>query len=66
MYKKLFELSRLSNHEICKALDMGHTSRIQYEKAEKISVETFVNFSRKLGIADKDTVLLVVKEMKLI
>jgi len=64
MYKKLFTLSALSNHEICKRLDITHTVRQRFEsKGTKIDLETFVRFSRLLGIPDKDATELVTSEI---
>jgi len=64
MYSKLFKLSTLSNHEICKRLDISHTVRQRFEaKGTKIDLETFVRFSRLLGIPDKDATELVINEI---
>jgi len=64
LYKKLFTLSTLSNHEICKRLDISHTVRQRFEaKGTKIDLETFVRFSRLLGITEKDATELVTSEM---
>jgi len=64
MYKKLFTLSNLSNHEICKRLDITHTVRQRFEsKGKKIDLETFVRFSRALGVSDKDATELVTNEI---
>jgi len=64
LYKKLFALSTISNHEICKRLDITHTVRQRFEaKGTKIDLETFVRFSRLLGIPDKDATELVTSEI---
>jgi len=64
MYKKLFTLSALCNHEICKQLDITHTVRQRFEaKGTKMDLETFVRFSKALGIPDKDATELVTSEI---
>jgi len=64
LYKKLFQLSTLSNHEICKRLGITHTFRQRFEaKGTKIDLDTFVKFSKLLGLTDKQTTDLVISEI---
>jgi len=65
MYRKLFQLSTLSNHEICKRLDISHTVRQRFEaKGTKIDLDTFTLFSKQLGVSQKDATELVISEIR--
>jgi len=64
MYKKLFALSTLSNHEITKRLNIQHIERQRFEaKGTKIDLDTFIRFSKLLGISEKDATELVTSEI---
>jgi len=64
IYKTLFNLSNLSNGEICRRLEIGHTARIQYERATKFNINQYVDFGKKLGLADAQLTGLVVERIK--
>jgi len=64
MYKKLFQLSNLSNQQICNRLGFDHTRRKHYENARLIDVEKFILFSKLLGVCESDVIELVVSEIR--
>jgi len=64
MYQKLFKLSKLSNHQICKILGFDHTRRKRYESAKTIEIEKFIRFSKELQIPREKVIELVVSEVK--
>lgn len=64
LYKKLFELSGLSNHEITKRLNISHTERIQFENRQTINVDRFVKFAKDLQIEQSKLAEMVVNEIK--
>lgn len=62
MYKKVFELSGLSNTDICKRLEIGHTQRIQFEKSKSYKIDNLVLFTKKLGLNPKEVAQLIYDE----
>lgn len=60
MYKKLFQLSNLSNGEICRRLNIDHNQRKQYERGTKIDFIKFVVFGKKLNVTEAQMTKLVV------
>ena len=65
LYKKLFELSGLTNHQIVKKLEITHTSRIQFEKSKYINIEKFIYFIKKLELDKEKLLQMIVLELKL-
>jgi len=63
LYKKLFKLSNLSNHQICKILGFDHTRRKRYENAKTIEIEKFIRFSKELQIPREKVIELVTNEL---
>ena len=61
MYKQLFKLSKLSNHELVNKLRINHTRRIQFEKTATINVDRFIEFAKKLDINQKEVLELINK-----
>ena len=64
IYLKLFNLSKLSNHEITKRLGITHTERQRFEKYKKIDLNTIKRFSHLLGVSESDVVELIVSEIR--
>ena len=60
MYKKLFQISNLSNGEICRRLSIDHNQRKQYQISTKIDFSKFVMFGKKLGVTEVQMTRLVV------
>ena len=63
LYKKLFELSGLSNQQLVNKLGISHTERIQFEKRSNINVDRFVLFANKLGLDKKQVSQMVFDEI---
>lgn len=59
IYAKLFKLSKLSNHEITKRLEIDHTARKRFEKSKKIDCKIIAIFCKQLDVNPKDVAELI-------
>ena len=52
IYSKLFKASNLSNQKLCKALEITHSQRKQFQQTKKLDLERLVTFGKKLGFSN--------------
>ena len=61
MYEKLFKAAKLSNHELCNALEITHSQRKQFQQTKKVDLERLVTFGKKLGFSNSQMTEMVVE-----